>query len=390
MNGRSMLWRGVAAVAVATCLASAGQAQANALIAVVAKKIVTGAGPDVENAALLIEGGRIQGIVAAGQIPPSAVVVDRSDACLAPGYVEAYSSAGSLFDLEEDYATIDQFARVADALNLEHRDFDLLAESGVTTAVIVPSHRNIVAGSCAVVKTAGAAERLILADGPLKMALSMDTLTTKRMPTSFIGAADTLRSALTAAKGADAESTPLGKLVRKQRGGILWAQTERELRAALALRQALDLDFSILGAADARETLALMKDIGLRVALAPLAFADSRRTLTQPRALEAAGVKVAFYADSPRRSADGLRVSAALAARNGLSRAAAIAAVTLTPAELAGAGMRVGSLAAGKDADFVVLSGDPLDLSSRLQETWIAGQRVKKAPAVPASTEVKK
>ena len=52
--------------------------------------------------------------------------------------------------------------------------------------------------------------------------------------------------------------------------------------------------------------------------------------------------------------------------------------------------MRVGSLAAGKDADFVVLSGDPLDLSSRLQETWIAGQRVKKAPAVPASTEVKK
>ena len=37
---------------------------------------------------------------------------------------------------------------------------------------------------------------------------------------------------------------------------------------------------------------------------------------------------------------------------------------------------RVGSLSPGKDADFVVLSGDPLSVLTRVEETWIEGERV--------------
>jgi cytosine/adenosine deaminase-related metal-dependent hydrolase len=37
---------------------------------------------------------------------------------------------------------------------------------------------------------------------------------------------------------------------------------------------------------------------------------------------------------------------------------------------------RVGSLTPGKDADFIVLSGDPLSVHTHVLETWIEGRRV--------------
>ena len=37
---------------------------------------------------------------------------------------------------------------------------------------------------------------------------------------------------------------------------------------------------------------------------------------------------------------------------------------------------RTGSLVAGKDADFVVLEGDPLSVYSQVLETWVEGEKV--------------
>ena len=37
---------------------------------------------------------------------------------------------------------------------------------------------------------------------------------------------------------------------------------------------------------------------------------------------------------------------------------------------------RTGSLEAGKDADFVVLTGEPLSVYSRVEETWVEGKKV--------------
>ena len=37
---------------------------------------------------------------------------------------------------------------------------------------------------------------------------------------------------------------------------------------------------------------------------------------------------------------------------------------------------RVGSLAKGKDADFIVLDGDPLSIYSKILETWVEGRQV--------------
>lgn len=90
-------------------------------------------------------------------------------------------------------------------------------------------------------------------------------------------------------------------------------------------------------------------------------------------------MRVAFFAETPKRHPDALRQGAIAAARGGLSRRAAIASITGDAAAIAGIGERVGRLAVGLDADFLVLSGDLLDARSRLHETWIDGRRVYRA-----------
>jgi imidazolonepropionase-like amidohydrolase len=93
-------------------------------------------------------------------------------------------------------------------------------------------------------------------------------------------------------------------------------------------------------------------------------------------ALERAGAEVAFHTDDWITDSRLFLRSAALAVRAGMSREGALRALTLAPAEMIDLGDRIGSLEPGKDADLVVLSGDPFSVYSRVLETWVEGEKV--------------
>lgn len=67
-------------------------------------------------------------------------------------------------------------------------------------------------------------------------------------------------------------------------------------------------------------------------------------------------------------------LQAILAVKEGLDPEVALRSLTLHPARVMGVLDRLGSLTAGKDADIVVWSGDPLDIRSRVLAAWVAGR----------------
>jgi imidazolonepropionase-like amidohydrolase len=100
--------------------------------------------------------------------------------------------------------------------------------------------------------------------------------------------------------------------------------------------------------------------------------------------LREAGVAVVAAQSDAAHFRD-LRQAAGNEVRNGMPWDEALRSVTLTAAEAALVGDRYGSLEAGKVANVVVWSGDPLDLSSRVEHLFIRGRAV---PLVSRQTEL--
>jgi imidazolonepropionase-like amidohydrolase len=59
-----------------------------------------------------------------------------------------------------------------------------------------------------------------------------------------------------------------------------------------------------------------------------------------------------------------------------MPRDRALYALTMAGARMLQLDDRVATLEAGKDADFIVLSGDPLSVYTRVEQTWVEGSKV--------------
>jgi imidazolonepropionase-like amidohydrolase len=92
--------------------------------------------------------------------------------------------------------------------------------------------------------------------------------------------------------------------------------------------------------------------------------------------LEEAGALVAFHTDDGITDSRFFLRSPAVAMREGMSRSAALKAVTLAGAEMMDLADQLGSLVKGKDADFIILSGDPFSVYTHVEQTWVEGEKV--------------
>jgi imidazolonepropionase-like amidohydrolase len=102
----------------------------------------------------------------------------------------------------------------------------------------------------------------------------------------------------------------------------------------------------------------------------------SQMSLETGAILEKAGVLVAFHTDDWITDSRVFMRSAALAVRAGMTRAGALKALTINGAKMLDLQDHVGSLEPGKDADFVILDGDPLSLYGHVVQTWVEGKKM--------------
>lgn len=92
-------------------------------------------------------------------------------------------------------------------------------------------------------------------------------------------------------------------------------------------------------------------------------------------ALEKAGVLTAFHTDDGITDSRLFIRGAALGVRAGMSRDKALEALTIAGAKMLELDNRVGSLEKGKDADFIVLNGEPFSVYTKVEQTWVEGKK---------------
>jgi imidazolonepropionase-like amidohydrolase len=166
------------------------------------------------------------------------------------------------------------------------------------------------------------------------------------------------------------------KLKAGETRALLEASSRAEAQRAIAFAKRHGLAGVVYGAGRIGELAPALKDAGLGAVLQPFAPGASRRTRRAAVELAAAGVPFGYALDNPGLHTVSLRAAAAAAMREGLSAEAAWTALTSGAAQLAGVADRVGAIAPGLDADLVLWSGPPTDLTSSAEAVWIDGEKV--------------
>jgi imidazolonepropionase-like amidohydrolase len=373
------------------------------VVAVVGARLYPVAGPPVDDGVMLFEGGRILEIGADVTVPSDARVLDLTGMTVMPGIVESHSHMGlkQLYrpetgsDNNELSKPINSEVRAIDGLATQDPGFRLALASGITTMHITTGSRSFASGQGAVVKLRGhSAHEMWLAEGGLKFAMRIQSRNQWRIPVPGIlemlrerlREAQRYRAAVEAYDRGERAERPepdpqLEALGRALAGEIpvgVHAHGVEPMKAAIALKDEFGLDLYIHHADATLELAEELAEKDIPISFGPVLPFMGRDdpALEGPVRLAELGGSVSFHQDHPDGPQYFLRQTAALFVRKGMPESTALRALTLEPAGIFRLDDRIGSLEAGKDADFIVLDGPPLEWSSRVHQVYIEGVRV--------------
>ena len=105
-------------------------------------------------------------------------------------------------------------------------------------------------------------------------------------------------------------------------------------------------------------------------------FELQNKSWETPGVLAAKGCKVSIVTDSPVVPQEYLPLCAGLAVKGGMDEFEALKAITINPANQIGIADRVGSLEVGKDADIVLVDGNPMVSDSVVKTVFIDGKEI--------------
>ncbi len=375
--------------------------------AFVGGRIITVSGEVVENGVLLLRGNKIANVGPLDRVlvPAGVPVEDVSGKVIIPGLVDTHSHIGQVEGGDRS-APIQPDVRVMDSINVRHPSFQRAQAGGITTANIMPGSGHLMSGQTLYLKLrdGDVIDDLLLftPDGRIAGGMKMANGTNSRRDPPFPGtrakSAALVREQFIKAQeyrdkiaraGEDPEKMPdrdlaMEALVEVLEGKrIVHHHTHRhdDVLTIFRLREEFGFQVVLHHVSDAWKVADEIAAAGVPSSIilvdSPGGKLEARYLLFESgAALERAGALVAFHTDDYITDSRLFLRQPALGVRAGMSREVALQAVTLAPAKMMDLDDRIGSLQAGKDADFVILSGDPFSVYTRVLETWVEGVKV--------------
>ncbi|MCB9898877.1 MAG: amidohydrolase family protein [Planctomycetes bacterium] len=375
--------------------------------AFVGAHVIPVSGPEIDDGTLLVQHGRIVAVGERGavSVPSDAEVHDLHGKVVTPGLVDTHSHIGDPWG-GDGSEPIQPEVRSYDGIDVRAASVARARAGGVTVANLMPGSGHLSSGQTTYIKLrrGDSIDDLALRFpdgrpmGGLKMANGTNSQRDPPFPGTRAKSAALVREAFVeaqeyarkvAAAGDDASKLPdrnlrdevLGEVLRGER--VVHHHTHRHDDIDTVLRLSKEFGFEVvlhhvsegwisvdeIAAAGAPCSVILVDSPGGKIEAANMEWETAG-------VLERAGVLVALHTDDPITDSRLFARSAALAVRAGMSRAGALAALTLSGAKMLDLGDRVGSLEPGKDADLVVWSHDPLSVYAHVEQTWVDGAKV--------------
>jgi len=365
---------------------------------------------DPYEADIRIEGSVIREIAPSLTPAPGEEVIDAAGKRVYPGFVDAHSHLGldnygmgwEGHDYNEMGDIVAAQLRAIDSFNPMELGVRKALEGGVTTVGTGPGSANVLGGTFIAVKTYGTCVDDMILKDPVAMKCAFgenpkrcykDKGDSARMTT-----AAKLREMLFAARdymerkeaaGEDVLKRP--KYDMKMEALIPVLKREIPLKAhahraddictAIRIAKEFGVDMTLEHCTEGHLIPEVVARSGFPAAVGPTLTNASKielvnKSFETPGVLARAGVQVSIITDNPVIPESYLPLCAGLAVKAGMDPFDALQAVTINPAKHLGVADRVGSLEVGKDADVVIVDGDPLVSDSVIRTVVLGGQKV--------------
>ena len=391
-------------------------------IAIKASKIITITGADIRGGIVLIEDGIIKAVGGEVEIPWDSDVIEAKDKVVMPGFVLAHTSSG--LDRENENVPEVPFLSTFDSIDPLSPYFEDSLRDGVVATLVLPGNDTLLGGTGTVVRPHGRTVEAMLIKRYTGLKISLrPTANTSRMGhmQRFRRYMDDLKDYLEEyeQRKADAEEgkkpfdeeidprkQPMIDLLDKKLTAFIYCDRAADVPKAVEIQEAHKLNAVLVLSSNCYKAVDLIAAKKLSVILDPqlIVWETNEDTNTEemkviPQIFYKAGVKFAFQTDISEYGRRYLWYQAATAVKHGMDRTEALKSITLYPAQLIGVDDRFGSIEAGKEANLVFLTGDPLDAQTWVDQVMIGGEivyekakdvRLKKLLEKPKAEEVEK
>lgn len=357
---------------------------------------------------ILVKHGKIIEIAKALRNTEQAKIVDAAELQVYPGFVEAHCHLGldgygigfEGADYNEVTDSITPQLSAIDGLNPQDESIRLAMESGVTCVAAGPGSSNVLGGTFTVYKTVGKRidDMVIKERAAMKCAFGENPKICYKDKDNYsrMSTASKLRIMLERTRDYMARKKAAGEDILK------CPSYDPKLEALIPVIEGrLPLKAHVHQANDIYTAIRIAREFGVRLSLDhctdgsliaedlakegyPVAVGPSlghatkfelkNKSFATPGVLSRAGCQVSIITDSPVIPQEYLPLCAGLAVKSGMDEFEALKAITIHAAQHIGVEHRVGSLEVGKDADFVVASGNPLISDTKIEYVIIDGR----------------